>query len=154
VLAGSGDPAFVTHLQQEGVRLGIGSDILWAGFLSGEEKWNALADADLFVLPSYSENFGVAVVEAMAWGLPVVVSDHVGIHKEVIEAQAGLVVPCDIEKLTQAFIRLLSDTQLRALIARNGQSLARKHFSIEAVTERLIELYTELTNPHMRAVAP
>jgi glycosyltransferase involved in cell wall biosynthesis len=153
VLTGNGDPAFVARLRQEAVRLGISSDILWTGFLSGKEKWAALADADLFVLPSYSENFGVAVVEAMACGLPVVVSDQVGIHKKIAEAQAGLVVPCDVEELTQALIQLVGDVQLRALMARNGKSLARKHFAIEAVTDGLIGLYLELTSLRVGATA-
>jgi glycosyltransferase involved in cell wall biosynthesis len=61
VLAGSGDAALVARLQQQGARLGLEAEVLWTGFLSGDDKWAALADADLFVLPSYSENFGVAV---------------------------------------------------------------------------------------------
>ncbi len=56
---------------------GLSDDVLWLGFLQGEEKNALLADADLFVLPSYSENFGVAVVEALFFGLPVIVSDQV-----------------------------------------------------------------------------
>jgi glycosyltransferase involved in cell wall biosynthesis len=153
VLAGNGDPAFIKHLQQEALRLGISSDILWTGFLSGEEKWAALADADLFVLPSYSENFGVAVVEALACGLPVVVSDQVGIHEEITETQAGLVVPCKVEDLAQALIQLLGDARLRSWMAENGQRLARTHFSCEVVTDRLINIYTELTSPLLRTAA-
>ncbi len=153
VLAGSGDAAFVERLQHEAVRLGIGADVLWTGFLSGEEKWSALADADLFVLPSYSENFGVAVVEAMACGLPVVVSDQVGIHQEIAAAQAGLVVRCDVAALTEACNQLLSDAPLRAVMGRNGQALARTDFSLEAVTERLVELYMKLTKLPVTATA-
>jgi glycosyltransferase involved in cell wall biosynthesis len=145
VLAGSGDAAFVARLQREAARLGIDSDVLWTGFLSGEDKWAALADADLFVLPSYSENFGVAAVEAMACGLPVVVSDQVGIHQEIAAAQAGLVVRCDVEALTAACSQLLGDAPLRTVMGRNGQVLARTSFSLEAVTKRLVNLYAELT---------
>src|SRR6266446_9161404 len=88
VLAGSSDSAFVTGLWQEAVWLGIASDVVWTGFLAGEDKRAALADADVFVLPSYSENFGVTVVEAMGAGLPVIISDQVGIHCEVVKANA------------------------------------------------------------------
>lgn len=146
VLAGGGDSAFVTRLRQEAVRLAIDLDIIWAGFLDREDKEAALADADLFVLPSYSENFGIAVVEAMATGLPVVVSDQVGIHREIAEAQVGLVIPCDIEALTRALIQLVSDAQLRSRMGKNGQSLVHEHFSLEAVTGKLINIYMGITS--------
>src|SRR6185436_15853567 len=86
VIAGSGDPGFEQGVRRDATRLGLGESVYWAGFLSGKEKLAALADADVFVLPSYSENFGVAVVEAMAARLPVVISDQVGIHREVAAA--------------------------------------------------------------------
>jgi glycosyltransferase involved in cell wall biosynthesis len=144
VLAGSGDAALVTRLQQQGRRLGIEADVLWTGFLSGDDKWAALADADLFVLPSYSENFGVAVVEAIACGLPVIVSDQVGIHQEIAAAQAGLMVRCAVKDLAEACLRLLGDAASRAVMGRNGQALAHQEFTLEAVTERLVELYARL----------
>jgi len=75
VLAGEGDPAFVNCLKAQATALGVGADVLWAGFITGQRKSAALADADAFVLPSHSENFGIAVLEAMAAGTPVVVSD-------------------------------------------------------------------------------
>jgi glycosyltransferase involved in cell wall biosynthesis len=76
VIAGDGDRRVVEELQQQSRDLGLSSGIIWAGFLQGERKRNALADADVFVLPSYSENFGIAVVEAMGAGLPVVVQQN------------------------------------------------------------------------------
>ena len=66
----------------------------FTGMLLGEEKLAVLRDAQMFVLSSYSENFGIAVIEAMACGLPVVISDQVNIWREVDAAGAGLVVPC------------------------------------------------------------
>jgi glycosyltransferase involved in cell wall biosynthesis len=153
VLVGNGDPALVAQLQHEATRLGIDADLLWTGFLTGEDKWAALADADLFVLPSYSENFGVAVVEAMACGLPVVVSDQVGIQQEIAAAQAGLVVRCEVEALAAACSQLLGDAELRAVLGRNGQALARQEFTLETVTERLVGLYARLARSAATATA-
>src|SRR5262249_3487222 len=111
--------------------------------LEGEEKVGALRDADIFVLPSYSENFGVAVVEAMACGLPVIVSDQGGIHRELTAADARIVVPCEKERLTQSILQLLGDAALHSRLSRNGIALA-KTFSVDAVTEQLVSLYREI----------
>lgn len=147
MLAGSGEADFMAHLQKEAVRLGIASDLFWVGFLAGEQKWAALAEADIFVLPSYSENFGIAAAESMVFGLPVVVSDQVAIHREIAEAQAGLVVPCDVEALTKALLVLVGDAALRHRLGANGRSLARTQFSPGAVTDQLIRLYTAVGKP-------
>jgi glycosyltransferase involved in cell wall biosynthesis len=144
VLAGSGDPAWVTALRQSTERLGIADDVIWAGFLTGEAKWSALSNADVFVLPSYSENFGIAVVEALACGCPVVVSDQVGIHREIARAEAGLVTPCEVDSLAEALCAVLADTGLRRRMRENGVRLARQQFSPEAVGSRMVEAYAAL----------
>jgi glycosyltransferase involved in cell wall biosynthesis len=149
VIAGNGDEAFTSRLREQALQLGIQRDIIWAGFLEGKEKLAAFAAADVFVLPSYSENFGVAVVEAMASGLPVIVSDQVGIHCEVAEAKAGLVVQCDAQEVSDAVVRMLSDGEERRQISRNAVLLAKK-FSPEVVSEKLIEVYQCLS---MKSVA-
>lgn len=144
VLAGAGDPDLVARVQEQAQTHGIGSDVIWAGFLRGEEKQAALTDADLFVLPSYSENFGIAATEAMAAGLPVVVSDQVAIHHEIAAAQAGLVVPCQIEPLNQALLNLLNDAQLRSAMGQNGKRLTQQQYALEVVTGKLVSLYNEI----------
>jgi glycosyltransferase involved in cell wall biosynthesis len=146
VLAGGGDPSFIAELRAQAERLGVASDVFWPGFLEGPRKWAALADADLFVLPSYSENFGIAVVEAMAAGLPVVVSDQVGIHREIAGAQAGAVVPCAPAELAGALLHLLQDPPMRIAMGRNGKCLAQTQFSIENVGRKLIAAYNGLLN--------
>jgi len=147
VIAGEGLPLFVATLQQQAHRLGIEADVLWTGFLAGEKKWGAFGAADIFVLPSYSENFGIAVVEAMTAGCPVVISDHVGIHPDVTAAHAGIVTACDTQTLSQALTVLANDAGLRARMGSNGQTLARTRFSVEAVTNSLLHLYTNICSP-------
>jgi len=143
VVAGNGDQGFVAQLREQVHRLGIQRDVIWAGFLEGEKKRAAFAAADVFVLPSYSENFGVAAVEAMACGLPVIISDQVGIHHEVAGAKAGLVVQCNSNEVSDALERVLSDCEARLQISRNAVLLAKK-FSPEVVSEELIKLYRRL----------
>ena len=144
VIAGEGPPLFVATLQRRVHRLGIEAEVIWTGFLAGEAKWGAFGAADIFVLPSYSENFGMAVVEAMAVGRPVLVTDQVGIHAAIADAQAGLVTPCAVSPLADALVRLASDAEGRERMGRNGQVLVREQFSLPAVTHSLLGLYTNI----------
>jgi glycosyltransferase involved in cell wall biosynthesis len=140
VLAGSGDPAFVRSLHELAAQLKIEADVVWTGFLKGEQKRAAMSHATALVLPSYSENFGVAAAEALACGLPIIVSDRVGIHREVSAAGAGMVVPCQKDRLADGMAKVLGDGDLRARYIRNGLVLA-KSFTIEAVAGQLADLY-------------
>jgi glycosyltransferase involved in cell wall biosynthesis len=142
VIAGDGDPTFIAALKQDSKRFGLDGGISWTGFLQGEEKLAVLADADIFVLPSYSENFGVAVVEAMAAGLAVIVSDQVGIHREISANRAGLVVRCSEPDLADALDRMITDPALRNKAGRNGRKLAAR-FSVNTVCDQLVALYQE-----------
>jgi glycosyltransferase involved in cell wall biosynthesis len=144
VVAGTGETEFVNGLKAKAESLGIAADVLWPGFLEGIEKQSALTDADLFVLPSYSENFGIAALEAMAAGLPVIVSDHVAIHREISQARAGMTVACDVNQITDALARLLSDSTLRRSMAEDGRCLVRQKYSSDAVARMLIGVYDQV----------
>lgn len=150
VLAGCGVPDYEAWLRARVQELGLEGDVLFTGFLEGEQKLAALADCDLFVLPSYSESFGVAVVEAMACGKPVVISDQVAIHREIAEANAGLVIPCQVQALAEALMHLAGDANLRRRLGANGRRLARERFSLEAMATRLAQAYTEVAQPSLR----
>jgi glycosyltransferase involved in cell wall biosynthesis len=141
VLAGTGHTDFVSGLHALAATHGVAANIFWAGHLKGEEKRAAFADADLFVLPSWSENFGIAVVEAMAAACPVIVSDQVGIHEDIAGANAGIVVPCNTAELANAFCRMLADRPGRTLMGFNGKCLTQTHYSIETVTSKLVAAY-------------
>ena len=147
LIAGHGEPAYVLNLQRLAVGLGIADDVYWAGFVSGVDKQGALAAADVFALPSYSENFGVAVVEAMAAGLPVVISDQVGINNEVVDAGAGSAVPCEVNQITTALLHVIDDPSARIMMGERGRKLVSERYSIAGTTKMLLEAYSGIANP-------
>ena len=82
----------------------------------------------------------------MAASAPVIVSDQVGIHHEIAEAAAGVVVECDVAQLTRALILLLNDAVLRRSMGRNGRRLVENRYSLEAVTDEVLCLYEGVTH--------
>jgi len=147
VIAGDGDRTLLEQLKNQAAQLGLGEDVLWVGFVQGQKKQDALTDADIFVLPSYSENFGVAVVEAMACGIPVIVSDQVGIHPEIAESGAGLVVKCSVPQLVEALNRAVSDPIWRREASANARRLAAT-FAPEMIAKRLVKIYESIRDVH------
>ncbi len=141
VIAGNGDRNLVADLKHRAGLLGMSSFIEWVGFLEGEQKEAAYADADLFVLPSYSENFGIAVVEALAYGLPVVVSDQVAVHREIGAAEAGLVTACDPIQIADAILRILHSPALHTKLKQNARLLAERAFSRESMVRSIMAAY-------------
>ena len=147
VVAGDGEIEFVASLKKLAAELGIDKQVLWTGFLSGEDKLSAFAAASVFALPSYSENFGLALVEAMASGVACVVSDQVGIAPEVQEFDAGSVVPCEAAPLASTLKLLLGNVELRERFGENAVRLANERFSLEAMTFALLKLYKRIVGP-------
>lgn len=123
---------------------GIKDEVTFTGRLTGRDKFDAFACADIFVLPSYSENFGMAVVEAMACGIPVVISNRVGIYKEVKKNQAGVVINTNVEELHEGIKRLLENSHLRKSVAENGKKLVEEYYSIDKVADKMIEEYRRI----------
>ena len=145
VLAGSGDSDYVMRIAQMLRDRGVFDRATITGQLDDDEKFAVLRDADVFVLPSYGENFGISVVEAMACGLPVVISDKVGIWREIAEAEAGIVTTCQSEKIADAIERLLDDPGLRMALGRHGKTLVGAQFSVDRMAERMETAYQALS---------
>lgn len=118
--------------------------VTFTGMLIGKEKLEAYAGSDIFVLPSYSENFGMAAVEAMACGCPVVVSNKVGIYKEIERNKAGIIIDTTAKSLYWGIKLLLENFDLKKEIANNGRKLVRGYYDIEKVADRMIAVYEEL----------
>lgn len=123
--------------------LGVLDKVRFTGHLTGKDVRAAYGDADLFVLPSYSENFGNAVIEAMASGTPVLISDQVNIWREVIDAGAGRAVPCDVAPLADAMEEMLADP-ISLAAAGQAARAAAENYRWERVAERLEEVYDDL----------
>jgi len=117
--------------------------VTFTGMVTGVDKLLLLYGSDIFVLPSYSENFGVAVIEAMACGLPVVISDKVGISNEIKSNNAGIIVQTNTESVYEGMKRLLEDDNLRKTISENGRRLIKEYYNIEKVADKMIEMYKE-----------
>ena len=89
-------------------RLGVSGRVVWTGMLTGALKWGAFHAAEAFVLPSHQENFGIAVAEALACGVPVLVSDKVNIWREIAEDRSGFVEPDTLEGTRRLLERWLA----------------------------------------------
>jgi len=114
------------------------------GMLQGEEKLEAFHISSVFALPSYSENFGIAVLEAMACGLPVIVSDKVNLWHEVVAAKAGEVAPCDADAFSRKIHDILNDKELARRMGMNGITVVQNKFSWGEIATRLLSTYSSI----------
>ncbi|HJO35367.1 MAG TPA: glycosyltransferase [Gammaproteobacteria bacterium] len=132
---------------------GLDAAVHFVGTLHGAEVVQAYVDADVFALPSYTENFGMTVAEAMACALPVVISDQVNIHAEVSGAGAGLVTACDAGEVTAALELLLRDADRRRAMGAAGRRLVQERFTWPAIVEQLTAEYQNVIDRHRGAGA-
>lgn len=143
VLAGSGDPRFEREIKTSIGRLDLNDVVELPGFVEGRAKWDLLAESSIFVLPSEHENFGIAAVEAMDAGLPVVISREVAISSMVEHAGAGIVLEQRTpEGVASALLRLLRDAPLRRRLGRRGRRLVETAFDPTTVGPELVRLYS------------
>ena len=150
VIAGNGEKNYVAQLHARATTLGLDGDIVWAGFIDGPDKLSAMSAATLFVLPSYSENFGLALVEALAAGLPCITTEGVAVSEEVRRWKAGLVIRPEAPALAQALAQLLEDADLRAKLGARARQLAKERFSLEAMGLSLKGVYEHTLAAHGR----
>lgn len=149
ILAGSGEPAYQEQLQQEAAALGIADRVLFPGMVIGADKDLLLQGSDLFALPSFSENFGIAVAEALAAGLPVVITAGVQIAPEIAAAQAGLIADGEEEAFAAAIAQLLDSAELRQRLGQNGRALAVQRYNWKIIAQQLLPIYAEIAQKQL-----
>jgi glycosyltransferase involved in cell wall biosynthesis len=142
VIAGpEGVAGYLERLRAVAERCGVSGRVQFTGGLYGEEKKAALADADIFALPSSYENFANVVAEAVASGVPVVVTPHCGIHS-LVDQRAGLVVERSREALVGALRELMTQPELRERL-RAGCRAVAEELSPEKTVARLESFYAD-----------
>lgn len=146
VVAGNDEEGYLPQLQQLARACHVADRVTFVGAVDGPDKSALLGEADVFVLPSLSENFGIAVLEAMAHGCPVVVSHTVGLAEEVEQSGAGLVVDSAPEKLGGAIRELLDREQLRREMGRRGREAVAIRYSWDYIAECLERVLFEVVN--------
>lgn len=124
---GPDDEGLRPRLEGLGDALGLGTRVRFTGPVYGYERLAALASADIWVLPSHTENFGTAVIEAMAAGLPVVISENVNIARQARDADAALVCRTDANDLAGSLRLLLADERAAAELARRGRAFVDRY---------------------------
>jgi glycosyltransferase involved in cell wall biosynthesis len=139
VMAGPcADHAYQEHLK----RLALGaSGVTFTGMLEGNPKWGAFSAADAFILPSHQENFGIAVVEALAAGTPVLISNKVNIWREIVADEAGYVENDDLAGTTRLIERWVAAApDVRAAMKGKARECFVRHFEINRATDSLLKV--------------
>jgi glycosyltransferase involved in cell wall biosynthesis len=143
VLAGEGPAEYVTSLKTMVAKHEATDFVVFPGWLDGEEKAAALRDAQLLALPSHHENFGLCVMESMAYGTPVLVSPQVNLAPEIETARAGWIAAVAKESLEAALAEALGSDAERARRGAAGLELAN-NFAWPVVATKLADLYASL----------
>ena len=144
ILAGSGDEVYIDELKSLVDSLNLTDKVTFAGFVIGKDKELLLQGSDIFALPSFSENFGIAVAEAMASSLPVVITPGIQICHDVIESDAGLVVEGKVELFSTAILQLIESPELRRKLGKQGKSLVLQKYAWNIVSQKILSVYKSI----------
>jgi glycosyltransferase involved in cell wall biosynthesis len=146
IVAGDGNADYLATLKLLAKQLGIEERVTWLGRVDGSKKVAVLAAADLFVLPSFSENFGIAAIEALAAGLPCVLGEGVAVAADVETAGAGVVVSPTPESIADGIRCFLNDGNRRQHSAAQARLLVESKYSTAQMGSLLLQLYQGIFN--------
>lgn len=152
VIAGNDEEGYKQNVQLSIINYQLQDSVIFTGMILGAEKDDLLKTASVFALPSYSENFGMAPVEAMAHGTAVVVTKNVGIAEDVKRAGAGFVVgekterENKVEEFADAMTRALREEGKEKRMGAKGRALVREEYAPTKVAARMLHAYNEIAN--------
>jgi glycosyltransferase involved in cell wall biosynthesis len=145
VMAGPCDSAYAAAMKQLSHNLGAAEKVTWTGMLQGDLKWGAFRAAEVFILPSHQENFGISVVEALACALPVLISDKVNIWREIAEDGAGLAEDDTLEGTERLLARWAGlDSAERSAFGSRALACFQDRFQVEGVARHLIQTLSDV----------
>ncbi|MEG2068034.1 MAG: glycosyltransferase [Tannerellaceae bacterium] len=140
-IAGEGEESYINELKQLSAQMGIAEQVRFTGGVYGNQKWELFKNADLFVLPTYSENFGIVVAEALACGTPVITTKGTP-WQELETCHCGWWTEIGTTATIKALKDFLAstDTELEVM-GRNGRQLVQEKYSSKIIAEDMVELY-------------
>ena len=145
LVLGGPDEGSEIELRNLSKQLGIENKVHFTGLIGSSERLLLFAASDIFVLAGYAgENFGVAVVEAMAARIPVVVSNNVWIFKEIEDYGAGLVTPVTAEGIASAILKIFSNQKLRDSMQESAYRCARERYDKQLVARKMAIAYEDI----------
>ncbi len=141
VIAGEGDASYIDILKQMALQAGVQDIISFAGGVYGEEKWNLFREADVFVLPTFSENFGIAIAEALASGTPVITTKGTP-WVDLVGADCGWYTEIGTLPTVNALKEFLQlDEKALETMGYNGRRLIEEKYSTQSMADKMMELY-------------
>jgi glycosyltransferase involved in cell wall biosynthesis len=138
-ISGDGEEEYVRNMKYLTDDYGIRDKVFWTGHIDGEAKADLLSKADWFILPSASENFGIAAVEALAYGVPVIITREVGISDSVLEYKAGIICDSDPVNLFQVLQDALDGPS--GAMRNAARKLAHDKYSWQTIAKKLASFY-------------
>jgi len=151
-IVGPDNEGYGSKVRQWCEEQGIQDRVFFVDHLGSENVKEAYADADVFILPSYTENFGLTVVEAMACGSPVVISDQVNIWREVRAAGAGIVIGLDPCGMAEAICRVLEDKGAAEIMGARGRVVAERCYAWPRIIKQMTGIYRLLIKERWSAI--
>lgn len=155
VIVGPDEDGLTNRLQAQAQELGCADKLHFTGLLGREAVVSALADADLLLMPSeITENFGIAALEAMAAGVPILVSEGIPVGKWAVRADAGRMVQATTKAFAHHACAMLRDTGELRQMGLRGRAYATQHFDISQVTHQLLSAYQSIVENGYPVEAP
>lgn len=145
LIAGPNKEGYQAHIEKMLQTEGVLDKVIFTGMINGYEKMAVLNGADIFILPSYSEGFSIAVLEAMICGLPVIITSQC-CFPEVEISKAGFIIEPDTYQLANSLSKLLNDPELCKVMGENGRELVLEKFTIDKIANQMINLYENIMN--------
>lgn len=144
IIAGEGEDKYIKQLKKLCIEKKVDHHFTFVGGVYGQRKWDLFAQADLFILPTYSENFGIVVIEALAAGVPVITTKGTP-WEELAVKNCGWWIDLSISNLAETIKRALAlSTREREEMRKNGIELIQKKYNIKAVSLATFDYYQNI----------
>ncbi|QSJ15289.1 glycosyltransferase [Nostoc sp. UHCC 0702] len=150
VVAGSGTKEYEAEIESLAVSTGIRDRTHFTGFVAGDTKNLLIQGSDLFVLTSYAENFGIAVLESLAVGVPVLVTPGVALAAFVQQHQLGYVPELDVVAIAKAIEQYLTHPQAAQDMGDRARQIIKEQYTWDKVAIKMMEIYQSIILNHTR----